>query len=646
MKYSPLFFLFLFSAFHANAQADKAFINGKIYTADADQSFIEAVAITDGVIVFTGDMVDIEPFLDENTAIHDLDGKLMLPGLHDVHIHLLEASSEAASSCTLDPWAYSIDDLGQELSDCNPTPNSNGWVTAWGHSIFTLLEDNANPREVLDTYFPDIPVAAMEETSHSVWVNSAALEEMGIDGDSEDPVGGLIVMEDGEPNGILMDSAGDIVLAVALATNAMIEEQNYAGLVDFGLPAIAEFGITSICEGRTYWKRNYIETWEQIKADGELTARVTLAPWGHPEDDDVELLAALTDLYDEGDQMLKVDEIKVYVDGITLNGTAALDQPYVYNFGWPFTNGTNYFTPERLEDYITQLELIGYDFHIHAIGNRGVQEALDAIEGARNTNGDVGARHRMTHLEIVNESEYTRFAELNVVADVQVSANWTQPAQWAENEFLVGASLSENFIPIKSIYDAGARTTLSSDWDVSTMNPFRSIQNAVTRAPQNLPSVEAAVDARTINSAWALGNDAFTGSIEVGKLADLICVNQDIFTIQENQISQTEVTMTMLGGEIIFEDTGFPQNIDDSPRKADFAMNPSITRDYTTISLPATSQKWKIEVFNSSGARVFQDRSNNGGSYTLNCDAFNEGVFVVRLSANGEQLTRKLLVYR
>lgn len=646
MRYLALLFLFLFTAFHANAQADRAFVNGKIYTADADQSFIESVAITDGVIVYAGDNAGIQSFIDVNTAVHDLDGKLMLPGLHDIHIHLLEASSEAASSCTLDSWAWTILDLAQELSDCSPTPNSNGWITAWGHSIFTLLEDGGNPREILDIYFPDDPVVAMEETSHSVWVNSAALEEMGIDGDSEDPVGGLIVMEDGEPNGILMDSAGDIVLSEALATNAMIEEQNYAGLVEFGLPAIAEFGITSICEGRTYWKRNYIETWQQIKADGELTARITLAPWAHPEDDDEELIAALIDLYDEGDEMLKVDEIKLYIDGIPLNGTAALDQPYVYNFGWPFTNGTNYFTPERLEEYITQLELIGYDFHIHAIGNRGVQESLDAIEGARAANGDVGARHRMTHLEIVNEAEYARFAELDVVADVQVSANWTQPDQWSENEFLIGEELSQNFIPIKSIYDAGARTTLSSDWDVSTMNPFRSIQNAVTRAPQNLPSVEAAVDARTINSAWALRNDSFTGSIEVGKLADLICVNQDIFTIPQNQIAQTEVTMTMLSGDIVYEDTGFPQHVEERRRSTDFEMNPSITGNYTTITLPQVDQQWKIEVFDSNGKKVFQDRSNIEESYTLNCDTLSEGVFVVRLTAKGQQLSRKLMVYR
>ncbi len=646
MKRFTLLLVLFFSAMHANAQADRVFINGKIYTADVDQSFIEAVAITDGMIVYAGDSDGAQAFIDSGTAVHDLDGKLMLPGLHDIHIHLLEASSEAASSCTLDSWAWTIDELAQELVACNPSPNTNGWITAWGHSIFTLIEDGGNPREILDTYFPDLPVAAMEETSHSAWVNSAALEILGIDGDSEDPVGGLIVMEDGEPNGILMDSAGDLAFAEALTTNAMIESQNYAGLVEFGLPAIAEFGITSICEGRTYWKRNYIETWQQVKADGELTARVTLAPWAHPEDDDEELLAALTDLYDAGDDLLKVDEIKVYIDGITLNGTAALDQPYVYNFGWPFTNGTNYFTPERLENYITQLELIGYDFHIHAIGNRGVQEALDAIEGARNTNGDVGARHRMTHLEIVNEAEFDRFQELNVVADVQVSANWTQPAQWSENEFLVGATLAENFIPIKSIYDAGARTTLSSDWDVSTMNPFRSIQNAVTRAPQNLPSVEAAVDARTINSAWALGNDDFTGSIEVGKLADLICVNQDIFTIPENQIAQTEVTMTMLSGEIVFEDTGFPQNVEQRERMSDFQMNPSITRDYTTIMLPTTSKKWKIEVFSASGKRVFQDQVRGQTSYTLSCDAFEEGVFIVRLSANDEQLSRKLMVYR
>jgi predicted amidohydrolase YtcJ len=639
--------IFLCSTTFAQIDADRAFINGKIYTADAEQSFAEAVAIKADTLVFVGSNAAVQEWIGTSTLVTDLEGKVILPGIHDIHIHLLEASSEAASMCTLDAWAWTTTELAEELVDCNPQPNSNGWILAWGHSIITLLESGENPREVLDLYFPNTPVVAMEETSHSGWVNSAALAELEIDADTPDPMGGLIVHEGGEPNGILLDSAADLAFAAALAPTPTIEGQNYEGLIEFGLPSLAGFGITSIVEGRTYWKRNYIETWQQVKDDGLLTARVVLAPWMHPEDDDEDLIPALTALYDEGDNMLKVTQLKCYIDGITLNGTAALDQPYVYNFGWPFNNGTNYFTPERLEDYITQLELIGFDFFIHSIGNRGAQESLDAIEGARTTNGDIGARHRITHLEIVNAIDYGRFAELDVIADMQVSGNWTNPNQWAWNEDYVGVALSQNYIPLKNIWDAGALVTLSSDWDVSSMNPFRGIENAVTRAPQELATVADAVDCRTINSAFAMRHDDITGSLEVGKLADLICINQDIFTIPQEQIGSTEVTLTMLGGEIIHSTDGFPQNISAVRQEESLTILPTVTRSWVTLSV--VPEVDGMTIFTSTGEKVavYTKGDLSEGSLRLDVSGWAEGVYLVSVTKSGiPQPTKRFVVYR
>ena len=155
-----------------------------------------------------------------------------------------------------------------------------------------------------------------------------------------------------------------------------------------------------------------------------------------------------------------------------------MEAPYIYPFGWPFDDGLNYFTPERLTAYITALEVEGFDFHIHTIGNRGVREALDAIEAARTANGDVGARHQLTHIEWVNAADIPRFAELDVTANAQVTAWWTQPNTWQDNAYLIGSAVANATIPIGSIQDAGGRVTLSSDWDVSSYNPFRSPGNA------------------------------------------------------------------------------------------------------------------------------------------------------------------------
>ncbi|MCB0761887.1 MAG: amidohydrolase [Flavobacteriales bacterium] len=637
----------LWSVVAQGQMADRVFLNGKIYTADESQSFAQAMALLDGIIIYIGNDQDVQVYIGDATLVTDLSGKLILPGMHDVHIHILEAAAETGDICSLDPWAWTVADLAQELANCNPQPNANGWIFSWGHSIFTMLEDNANPREVLDSYFPEIPVAAMEETSHSAWVNSAALEELGIDENTPDPDGGHIVLEDGIPNGILLDAAGDMAFNAVFAANNALAQDYYNGMVNFGFPALAENGITSICEGRTYWKRGYIDVWQDLYTNNEFTARVVLAPWAYPEDDNEELINALTELYDEGDDMLRITQIKAYLDGIAIQGTAALDQNYVYNFGWPFYQGLNYFSLERLELLIATLEPMGYDFHVHAIGNRGVKEALDAIEGARDTNGDLGARHRVTHLEIVNEEEFSRFAQLNVTADMQVSANWTQPNQWSFNEDYIGAELSQNYIPLRSVAEAGARVTLSSDWDVSTMNPFRSIQNAVTRAPQELPSVMDAVDAHTINSAYVMRHEHLTGSLEVGKVADLICVDQDIFTIPQNQIASTNVTLTMVSGEVVYENDDFPQSVEQQVSEGqNLDVRPQVTQDYCHVYFDPGSYT-SIEVWSATGT-LMEKRTINPELNSIQIDVrgWAEGMYVVMAIGEKREGKTRMLVYR
>ena len=289
----------------------------------------------------------------------------------------------------------------------------------------------------------------MDETSHSAWVNQAALDALGITGNTPDPVGGHIVLDaQGEPYGLLLDAAGDLAFQAAYAPHESLSDGDYAGLVSFGLEAMATSGITSITEGRTYWKRGYHETWSQLHEEGLLTLRVDLAMYAYPEDDDEAQIDSLLSLYNEGDEWLRAKQIKVYLDGITLNGTAAMEEPYVYPFGWPFDSGLNYFSVDRLAAYITELELEGYSFHIHTIGNRGVREALDAIEIARGQMDlqircvSIGAWHRRHHWLLA------RFQELDVTANAQVTAWWTQPSEWQGNAYLVGSEVANAMIPI------------------------------------------------------------------------------------------------------------------------------------------------------------------------------------------------------
>ncbi len=640
--------------------ADLVLRDGAIYTVNEAQPWVEAVAVLDGMIIFAGSNQDVAAFIDNQTTIIELDRKMVLPGLHDVHMHPLEAGSPAGSGCLLSNSETDPENFMIALQSCNLTPNSNGWIVAGGHSIFTLYDAVRPPREILDDVFPDDPVAILEATSHSLWVNSLALEIAGIDATTTDPIGGHIIKwDDGEPSGILLDNAGDLVLQMALASTPEIDDQNYEGLVSFSLPLLARMGITSICEGRTYWKRNYHRIWQDIKNDGLLSARVVLAPWIYPEDMDADLIASLQNLYIEDDDLLRINQVKCYSDGITINATAALHEPYNNNLGFPFDTGLNYIETNRLANLVAVLEQTGYDFFIHTIGDRGITEALDAIEFARNTNGDVGARHRLTHLEIVDSTDFSRFAQLNVSADVQVAGDFTNPENWEENELFLGEERSDNLFPLKSLHNAGARITLSSDWDVSTANPFAGMQHALTRSPQELPSLKEVIKAYTINAAYVMRQEDKVGSIEVDKYADLIIIDQNLFEIPVDQIAQTKVLLTLLAGKVVYRDSIITDIKTETSAPKNFILeqnfpNPFNAATQIRFTLESTGHVF-LNIYNNAGALVRQllDDRKSPGTYTLNWDGadssgqmLSSGIYYYLLKTENARQAKKMTLVK
>lgn len=531
-------------------EADLILYNAKIYTVNDQQIWAEAIAIKDGQIVFIGTDQAVASFIGGHTKMEDLKGKMVLPGIHDVHIHPLESGSDN-THFELDEEETDPENYAETVfKAAKDNPNS-PWLIGYGHSFYTLLDATRPPREILDEVVSNRPVIIMEQTSHSMWVNSKALELAGITLNTENPPGGIIFREEqtDEPNGILIDNAGNMVMDLAMAPTSETLENDYLGLTEFMLPELAKHGITSICDARTYWKRDHHLTWQQLEKDGELTVRINLGLWAYPNENDARQIEKLKSLYSDNPQsLLRINQIKLYSDGIIHNTTAALKAPYLIDFfEEPTNNGLNYFTEDRLANYITQLEGIGFDFHIHAIGDRGVHEALNAIEQSATNKG----RHRLTHVEIVDPIDYNRFNQLNVTADCQVAGDFTQPGHWHENEELIGSKRSEHIIPLKSLHEAKARITLSSDYSVSTYNPFVGIQNAVTRVPQEL-SLEEAIKAYTINAAYVMRQEDRLGSLEVGKEADLIVLDQNLFEIPASRIAQTKVLLTLLAGEEIY----------------------------------------------------------------------------------------------
>ena len=461
-------------------KADTVLTNAKIYTVNDAMPWASNIAIKDGEIIYVGDK-DGADFIGTETEVKDLQGKLVLPGFHDVHMHPLESGSDATQFL----FPENVDDAEQLAQYVEQAAQDNpraSWLIGFGHSVYSLFDAKRSPREILDDVVPNRPVIIMEHTSHSMWVNSEALYLAGIDANSPDPQGGLIGRDvNGEPDGVLYDNAGDLVMEMAIIAQNTADN-DYYGFTEFTQPELSKHGITSISDARVYWKRGQLETWKRLRDNNELNVRVALGLWAYPTESDEFQINELISMYENSvNSLLKVNQIKFYMDGILINTTAALHQPYETQL-LPIegNKGLNYFTPERLQGYLKALEPVGFDFNIHAIGDRGVSEALDAIEKA----SDGKARHRLTHVEMVRQQDLSRFKSLNVIADAQVAGDFAMPGHWHENIPLLGEARSDNLVPIRSLSEAGATLTLSSDWNVSTMNPFVGIHHAVTRAPQ------------------------------------------------------------------------------------------------------------------------------------------------------------------
>ncbi len=532
------------------AKASQVFENGKIYTLNPQQRWAEAMAIEGDTIVYVGSNDGARAFVDDRTMITDLQGSMVLPGLHDVHTHPIESASDN-TLFTLDdqqPDAERFAAAITQAADDNPHAK---WLIGYGHSLWTLLQAEREPIDILDDIVRDQAVIIMEQTSHSMWVNSKALALAGIDSNSDDPIGGKILRKanSSRPNGILIDNAGNLVMDIAMQPNTQTQKRDYDGLVNYTLPQLAKFGITSISDARSFWRRDDHLTWLKARDNHQLTVRVNVGLWAYPSLDDETQLAALSALYsNDPNSLLKFNQIKVYSDGLLSNTTAAMHEPYNTDLiGLSDNRGLNYFSETRLARYIKTLEAVGFDFHIHAIGDRGIHQALNAIEQGGSDKG----RHRLTHLEVVDPTDLPRFAELNVSADAQVAGDFTNPEHWAENDALIGPNRADNLVPIKSLVAAGARLTLSSDWNVSPLNPFVGLQNALTRDPQAV-SLEQALRAYTINGAYVMRQQDKVGSIEVGKLADFIVIDRNLFEVDKNTIAQTKVLMTYLNGKPVY----------------------------------------------------------------------------------------------
>ncbi len=549
----------------ADDAADTIYFNGAIYTVDENRTWAEAVAIQDGVLIAVGSNEAVAEFAGERTKQVDLAGAMMLPGFHDVHLHAIEAGINQ-NLCFFEPFLY-LDEYADEVADCAEIEQKDdAWVLGAGVNMANLLDQQArgdgNPIDFLDAAVPDRPVLILDDIGHGAWANTLAMQAVGYDTLVGNPPGGVVDREPetGRLTGIVLENAQQALRTAAFEPTSANLSRGYFALLS-SLDTLNKNGITSISDAGGYWTRGHYDIWERALEDGTLTVRASNALYLFPEQDFAPQLAEFKRLYtNDPTSLLRFNQAKIYTDGILSQGTGLVVAPYAQVFGLPGVpaDGFPYFEPATLNRYVQELDAAGFQLHFHVTGDYATRLSLDAIEQALETNNTADARHRLTHLYLVHPDDRPRFAELDVIADFQLAPSSVDLAYRRDMAELIGLR-SRELLPAFDLHAAGATITISSDWDADALSPFVKIESILFQDADNVPGLETIIEWMTINSAYLLHQDEITGSIEVGKQADLVVIDQNIFEINPGRISNTQVLLTLLAGEEVYRAAGAPR---------------------------------------------------------------------------------------
>ena len=533
---------------------DIVLLHGHVYTMDAPRSWAEAVAIRRDRIVAVGTDASIEPLVRPATRVVDLAGRMVLPGFHDSHVHPLSGGVELGQ-CSLNGLS-TREAVLERIGSCARDHPDRPWIVGGGFEL--PLFPGGNPgREDLDRLVPDRPAYLSSSDGHSAWVNSRALAVAGVDRATPDPAGGRIERRpDGQPSGTLRESAMDLV---ARYLPKLTPGERLAGLRR-GLDMANRFGITSFIEASA--DEPTLDAYQQAAREGWLTARVVASQYVDPAQDVtvVERIAARSRGAPAG--RLRADAAKLFVDGVIEAATGALLEPYLDR---PGDRGELNFDPEKLTRIVTALYRERLQVHAHAIGDRAIRVTLDAIEAARKATGWHDGRPHLAHIQLFAPPDIVRFRRLGVVANFQPM--WAYADQFIRDltEPRLGPERSRWLYPIGSMLASGAIVAAGSDWSVTSMNPLDAIQVAVTRQglddsqgrpwiPEERATLADMLAAYTINGAYLHRMEGDTGSIEPGKLADLIVLDRNLFDVAAQDIHKVRVQLTMLDGVVIWSD--------------------------------------------------------------------------------------------
>ena len=537
----------------AQISADIVLVHGKIWTENPRQPEAEAVAILGNHIAGVGTSAEMLKFAGPATKVIDLDGKRIVPGFNDAHVHFVDGGTSLASVQLGDTRSEA--EFRQRIADYAKTKPKGTWILEgeWDHERWSPAR--LPTHESIDDVTPDNPVFVSRLDGHQALANALAMKLAGVDKDTKDVPGGVIVRDaDGNPTGIFKDAAQGLIERVIPPANA----QQIRVAVEAAEKYAAENGVTSVQDMSAF--PDTLRVYEALLHEGKLEVRIS----GHQPLPLWKRLAGPGIEADFGNDMLHIGALKGFADGSLGSTTAWLFQPYS---DAPNTSGiasAELSRPDEMYANIRDADKAGMQVAIHAIGDRANNTILNFYERVEKENSPatnpLGRRFRIEHAQHLLASDIPRFASLHVIASMQ-PYQCIDDGRWAEKR--VGPERLKTTHAYRSLLDAGAVLAFGSDWPVAPMVPLMGIYGAVTRRtldgknpngwiPEQKISVAEAVHAYTVAAAYAEYEETIKGSIEPGKLADLVVLSEDIFHIDPVEIENTRVDMTIFDGKIIF----------------------------------------------------------------------------------------------
>ena len=544
-------------------EADVVFTGAAVYRVTETNPWATAVAITGKRISYVGDDAGAASFIGTNTRIVELGGKMLMPGFQDAHVHPVDSGMTFNQCAVFD--LPKLEDLLAAIETCVEDRPDAEWIVGAGWYVSTFAPSGLPPKSLLDAIAPDTPITLLSNGAHSVWANSAAIESAGITAETKDPKGGRIDRDPvtGEPSGSFQESAMPLIQDSEPASTLT---QRMAGLA-YAQRLFHSFGITGVHDAYVEVSRETaytnMEAYTAFADAEELKMHVVAAMLYDPTlplEPQIELFKELRQSADR--QHVKATAVKILVDGVATSYSAAMLEPYADREA-DGVSGTPLIPRAEMIDLVARLDALGFQMHFHSIGDAATRYSLDAIEAARAQNGERDSRHHLSHIMVWAPADFDRMAELDVIANFQ--ALWAyRDTHYDEITYIrMGEERSKYIYPINSLNKRGTTLAFGSDWYVTSANPLLAIEVAITRQapnglgaepllPEEAIDLATAIKAATLGAAYGNFLDQETGSIEVGKLADLIVIDKNLFDIPARDISEASVMLTLFEGESVF----------------------------------------------------------------------------------------------